>query len=101
MQRKLTSATSLDNLRREARRWLKALRENSAEGLERFEQASSKHSGTIVLRDVQYALAREYGFDSWKDLKLAIQQAAASRTQEAWEQAAHDFVDSWKGDAAA
>jgi inorganic phosphate transporter, PiT family len=28
MRRKLTSATTLDNLRREAKRWLKALREN-------------------------------------------------------------------------
>lgn len=101
MQRQLTSATSLDNLRREARRWLKAVRENSAEALERFGQAYPSHSGTIVLRDVQCALAREYGFDNWKLLKLAIQQAATSRTQEAWEQAARDFVESWKGDAEA
>lgn len=101
MQRKLTSATSLDNLRREARRWLKAVRDQQADALQRFGQAYPNHSGTIVLRDLQYALAREYGFDSWKDLRLAIQQAAASRTQESWEQAAHDFVESWNGDAAA
>jgi hypothetical protein len=101
MQRKLTSATTLDNLRREARRWLKALREDNPEARERFERAYPKHTGTPVLRDVQHALAREHGFENWKELKLAVQQAARSRTSEAYEQAARDFVDAYRGDAAA
>jgi hypothetical protein len=101
MQRKLTSATALDNLRREARRWLRALRRGDAEARERFERAYPKHTGTPVLRDVQHALAREYGFENWKELKLAVQQAARSRAREAYEQAARDFADAYKGDAAA
>ncbi len=101
MQRKLTPATTLDNLKREAKRWLKALRENQTEARERFERAHPKHAGTPVLRDIQYALAREHGFQSWKELTLALQQAARSRTREAYERAARDFVQSYHGDAAA
>jgi hypothetical protein len=101
MQRKLTSATTLDNLRREARRWLKALHLNQPEARERFERACPKHNATPVLRDMQYALAREHGFENWKELKLAVQQAASSRTAEAYEQAARDFAGAYKGDAAA
>ena len=101
MQRKLTSVTTLDNLRREARRWLKALREKEAEARDRFDRAYPKHTGMPVLRDVQYALAREHGFENWKELKSAVQQAALSQRMEAYEQAARDFVDACKGDAAA
>src|SRR5215831_1426707 len=101
MQRKLTPHTTHHNLRREAKRWLKALRENEQDARERFERAWSKHSGTPVLRDVQHALAREHGFENWKALKLAVQQAARSRTTGAYEQAARDFVDAYNGDATA
>lgn len=101
MQRKLTSATTLDNLRREAKRWLKALRDDNAEARERFERAYPTHSGTPVLRDVQHALAREHAFENWRELKLALQQAAKSRAIEAYEQAARDFVEAYKDDAAA
>ncbi len=101
MHRKLTSATTLDNLRREARRWLKALRSRDPQARERFVRAHPSHTAAPVLRDVQYALAREYGFENWKQLKLAIQQAARSRTAAAHEQAARDFADAFKGDDAA
>jgi hypothetical protein len=101
MQRKLTSATTLDNLRMEAKRWLKAIRKNEPEARERFQRAYPKHIGTPVLRDVQYALAREYGFENWKELKVAVQQTARSRRKEAYQQAARDFVEAYKGDAAA
>jgi len=76
MQRKLTSATTLDNLRKEAKRWLKALREHDAEAQERLQRAHPKVSGHPVLRDVQHALAREYGLENWKGLKLALQKAS-------------------------
>ena len=101
MRHKLTSATTLDNLKRQAKRWLNALRKNEPEARERFEHAYPNHSGTPVLRDVQHALAREYGFKNWKELKLAVQQAATSRAREAYEQAARDFVDAHNGDSAA
>jgi hypothetical protein len=100
MHRKLTSSTTLGHLRREAKRWLKALRENQPDARERMERAYPKHSGALILREVQHALAREYGFENWKELKLAFQQAARSRTKDAYEQAARDFVDACKGDGA-
>lgn len=101
MQRKLTSATTLDNLRREAKRWVGDLRKNVPKARERFERFYSKHTGTPVLRDVQYALSREYGFENWNELRLAVQQVARSRTIEAYEQAARDFVEAYTGDASA
>jgi len=38
MQRKLTPATTVDDLRKEASRWLEALRENDAEARERLQR---------------------------------------------------------------
>src|SRR5258706_15285709 len=99
MQRKLTSATTLDNLRREARRWLKTLREDNPEARERFDRTYPKHTGTPVLRDVQQALAHEHGFENCKKQKVAVQQDARSRTSEEYEQAARDFVEADIDDA--
>jgi hypothetical protein len=101
MPRELTSHTTLDNLKREAKRWLKALHEANSEARARYERANPKHTGTPVLRDVQYALAREHDLAGWSALKLAVQQAANSRSRETYEQAARDFVDAWKGEAGA
>src|ERR1700687_3503713 len=81
MPRQLTSATTLDNLRKEAKRWLKALRENDAEALERLQRAHPKVSSHPVLRDVQHALAREYGLQNWKELNLALKKASAEDTK--------------------
>ncbi|MGH9657084.1 MAG: hypothetical protein ACRD96_00990, partial [Bryobacteraceae bacterium] len=75
MPRKLTSSTTLDNIRKEAKRWLKALRENEPEAHERLQRAY-KVSGDPVLRDVQHALALEYGLKNWKELRLALDEAA-------------------------
>src|SRR2546421_1586848 len=81
MQRKIASTTTLDNLKKEAKRWLKALRENDAAARERLQQAHPNAPRKPVLRDVQYALAREYLQNSWKDLKLALEKRAAERPQ--------------------
>ncbi|MGJ5814149.1 hypothetical protein [Paludibaculum fermentans] len=106
MQRTITSTTSLEYLKRDAKRWLKALREDDAEARERFRQAYPNGPGVPVLRDVQHALAREFGQTSWKDLKQALEardattaspQALAS--QAAYAQAAEDFVQAYEGDA--
>src|SRR6185369_14654667 len=72
MSRKLTSATTRDNLRREAKRWLKALREDDAQARRRFETAYPSGPAEPVLRDVQHALAREHGFETWTQLKQAL-----------------------------
>ena len=67
MPRQLTPATNLDNLKKEAKRWLKALRENDPEARERMQRAYPTASHPPVLRDVQHALACEYGMANWKD----------------------------------
>src|ERR1700730_13437502 len=116
MQRKLTSATTLDNLRKEAKRWLRALRDNDAEARERLQLAYPKVAGDPVLRDVQLALAREYGLENWKELKLALQKASAKGTQaqntqtpaesrahtsEEYQQAGQVVANAYEGDASA
>src|SRR6516225_2117704 len=75
MPRQLTPRTTLDNLRKEAKRWLAALRKNEPKARERFERAYPKGPGNPALRDVQHALAREYGMEGWKELKLALEKA--------------------------
>src|ERR1044072_6577326 len=72
MPRKISSATSADTLRKQARRWMKALRSNDAEARGRFERAYPGGPRQPVLRDVQHALAREYGLESWKALLEAV-----------------------------
>lgn len=101
MQRKISTSTTLDNLKREAKRWLKALRENDGAARERLTQILPNTVEQPTLRDVQLALAREHGFEGWSQLKTGVQQAASSRKVEAYEQAARDFVEAYNGDASA
>src|SRR5688500_10966667 len=83
MSRKLTSRSSLDGLKREAKRWLKALREHDAEALARFARAHPTAPPDPGLRHVQHALAREYGFDGWSALTQALPRIGASARDEA------------------
>jgi uncharacterized protein len=55
MPRTVTPATSLDTLKKEARRWLKELRAGNPGARSRFERAHPKAPGHPVLRDVQHA----------------------------------------------
>src|SRR5712691_7226265 len=64
--------STLDNLRKAARRWLKALREGDAEARARLLSAYPGAPDPPTLRDVQHALARERGHESWIALKKAI-----------------------------
>ena len=69
---------SLDSLKKEAKRWLDALRANAVDARARLERALPNASATPTLRDVQHALAREHGFSGWAALKQALEQALAS-----------------------
>jgi ankyrin repeat protein len=79
MSRKLTPASTLENLRREAKRWLKALRAGDAAARARLERAWSDSPAHPTLRNVQHALAREHGFDGWAALKAEAQRVEARR----------------------
>lgn len=77
MPRKISSATSLEHLRKEAKRWLKALRAGDADARSRLQHACPSAPANAALRDVQHALAREYGHESWTALKMALADLAA------------------------
>ena len=64
--------THLETLRKDAKRWLKALRAGDAAALERLHAAWPKAPALPSLRDVQHALAREYGLSGWTALREAI-----------------------------
>lgn len=63
---------TLDNLRKSARRWLKALRADDADAHARLKRADPNAPSNPALRDVQHALAREHGHKSWIDLRRAL-----------------------------
>lgn len=78
MPRELSSQSSLEALRREAKRWLKALKAGDRQALERLTQAHAGERCAPTLRVVQHALAREYGFPTWAALKQQIEDRARS-----------------------
>ena len=78
MSRALTSATTLDQLKREAKQWLKALRTGDPEARARLLRAHPGAPPDAGLRHVQHALAREFGFASWARLKAAAPAAIAA-----------------------
>jgi ankyrin repeat protein len=70
--RKLSAKSSLDTLRKEAKRWLGEIRDGNADAHARFARVHSRTPAAAGLRDVQQALAREHGLSSWNDLKAAL-----------------------------
>ena len=95
MNRRFSPQTNLDNLKKEAKRWLKALRAGNPEARARLMRAYPQAPAASALRDVQRALALEHGLDGWPALKEALAAQAAERQAE-------DFVLAYNtGDAAA
>ena len=80
MSRKLTPRSSLETLRTEAKRWLKALRAQDPVARARLVRALPDTPANPTLRDVQHALAHEYGFPGWTALRreLDARRAASS-----------------------
>src|SRR5262249_2166689 len=88
----------MDTVRKEAKRWLKALRQHDPEPQARFERALGTAPSNPGLRDVQHALARERGYDGWTALTRAVreergrEQPATLRAASDYERAAEDWV---------
>ncbi|HEX5436783.1 MAG TPA: ankyrin repeat domain-containing protein, partial [Gemmatimonadaceae bacterium] len=78
MSRKLTPHSSLDTLKREAKRWLKALRDGDPRARARLARVSPTAPASPGLRDVQHALALEHGFPGWTALKGEIARRDAT-----------------------
>ena len=79
MRRTLTPKTNLDTLRKDAKRWLKAVRAGDADAIARLHDSGAKPSAEPGLRDVQHAVALEYGCENWIALKAAIADLALDR----------------------
>ncbi len=76
--RDLTPSTTLDSLRRMAKRWKRAIEAGDALPLARFRDVYPQSDGKPTLREVQQALSHEFGFASWAALKREIQDRARS-----------------------
>lgn len=83
MSRTLTASTNLDNLRLEAKRWLKSLRAGDQDARTRLARAVPQAPSDPGLRDVQLGLAREHGLPGWTDLKQAVADMALARQSQA------------------
>jgi hypothetical protein len=102
MARRISSSASIHTFRREAKRWLRALRAGDAEARARLDRAYPGAPTPPALRDVQHALAREYGQESWIELKRAVAEAADEapplarlRTLEEFDRLAADLVSAF------
>src|SRR5262245_12618763 len=73
MALKLTSQSNLESLRKEAKRWLKALRAGDPQSIDRLTRIHPGHK-TPTLRVVQHGLALEYGFPNWAALKRELEE---------------------------
>lgn len=80
MTRRLTPQTTLETLKKEAKRFLKALAAGDTDFRNKLLQAWPDAPAQPVLRDIQYAIARQYGFENWKTLKLAIEGRPRAET---------------------
>jgi uncharacterized protein len=83
MSRELTPRSSLDALKREAKRWLRALRDGDPDARARLSRSHPHAPDEPALRDVHLALARELGFPGWSDLKADLSRRGAGEAANA------------------
>ncbi len=91
MPRRLTPRSTLDNLKKEAKRWLKAMRANVDDARARLQRALPNAPLLPTLRDVQHALAIEHGFSGWSELKNRILKPA--RTEKSRDEIVNWFFE--------
>jgi Leucine-rich repeat (LRR) protein len=72
MSRQFSDRTTLHTLKKEAKRWLKALAGGVRDARVRFERAYPDAPRVPTLRDVQHALALEHGVPGWAALKARL-----------------------------
>jgi ankyrin repeat protein len=100
MSRTLTPDSSLETLKKEAKRWLKALRAGDAEARRRLVAVTPAAPANPSLRDVQLALAREYGLPGWTTLRQELDDLSMARRSNA-ERVDIVLRSAWGGDPAA
>jgi uncharacterized protein len=78
--RTLGAGASLESLKKEAKRWLNALRnEGDAAARERLRRVLPNAGASVGLREVQHAVALEHGLPSWAALKEALADRALAK----------------------
>jgi hypothetical protein len=80
---------TLDDFRKEAKDWLKQVRRNNSGPVKRLRLAYPNAPARPILRDIQHALAREHGYESWKALKTAVERRDVRATWEAPDVSSH------------
>lgn len=103
MTRSLSPRSSLATLKREAKRWLAALRDDDPDARDRLRTTWPHAPAAPTLRDVQHALAREYGHPDWKALSVAVQaiaDAERAASLDRADQLALVLQHGWNGHAA-
>lgn len=99
MSRQLSSRTTVSLLEQEARRWLSALRRHDPDAQQRLRTVWPQAPADLTLRDVQHALAREYGLPSWVALLDRVADLTLDRQSRAeWVHAM--LSHGWTGDIA-
>src|SRR5262245_56244925 len=100
MSRTLTPDSSLETLKKEAKRWLKALHAGDAVARRRLVAITPAAPVNPSLRDVHLALAREHGLPGWGALRAALGDLAMARRSDA-ERIDIVLRSAWGGDPAA
>ena len=79
MTRPISSRTTVAVLKQDAKRWLHGLRRQDPTAQQRLRKAWPEAPDTPTLRDIQHAVAREYGHRSWMALLDHLADQAMER----------------------
>ena len=71
----------IESLRKEAEFWLKQVRDNHSGFTKRLRLAYPGAPAQPTLRDIQHALAREHGYESWKVLVAQVSERHRPETR--------------------
>ena len=99
MTRQLSPKSSVALLKQDAKRWLRALQQQDPSAVARLCSAWHTAPDNPTLRDVQHALALEYGLPDWKAVLVALDDLELDRQQHA-ERVEAVLRHGWDGDAA-
>ena len=97
MSRPLAPNSTLESLKKEAKRWLKAWRTGDADARLRLARLWPKAPPEPGLRHIQYALALDYGFAGWGALNEALADRALAKRSRA-ERTGEVLRSAWGGE---
>src|SRR5215475_10864516 len=94
---RLPARPSLEQLRKRAKELLRDYRAGDAAAVERISaiiprSADSVPSADVTLADVQFVLAREYGFESWPKLVHHVESIYPGERLQQYERLVNDIV---------